>query len=198
MTMNVLKRRKNAEIEDFIYLIICAMINALIIPKIKIMIIYAYVNIILLKAIIFLLVMMRKLIALLKDILIHIMRQMNVLKQKKIVFRIIIKFLMINVIMFALKILKIKVMIIFVYVFIITLIKAINSNALMRKIIAYLKVIIIHIMKQKNVLRQKKIALKEDIKFLIKNVMMNVHQILKIKIIIIYANVYIIFIMRME
>jgi hypothetical protein len=196
--MNVLKRRKNADIEDFIYLIIYAMINALIIPKIKIMIIYAYVNIILLKAIIFLFVMIKELIVLLKDILIHIMRQMNVLKQKKIVFRIIIKFLMINVIMIALKILKIKVMIIFVYVFIITLIKAMNSNALMRKIIAYLKVIIIHIMKQKSALRQKKIALKEDIKFLIKNVMMNVHQILKIKIIIIYANAYIIFIMRME
>ena len=49
-------------------------------------------------------------------------------------------------------------MIIFVYAFIIILIIVMNLNALMRKKIVCLKDIIIQIIKQKNVLKQKKIA----------------------------------------
>ena len=56
-----------------------------------------------------------------------------------------------------------------------------NLNVLMRNKIVYLKDIIIQIMKQKNALKQKKIVLIEDIRYLIKDIIMNVHLILKKK-----------------
>ena len=93
--MNVLKHRKNAKIEVFIYLTICAMIYALLILNLIIMkIIYVHANIIffIIVMIIHIFVLTKKIIVFLKDILILIWKQKNALKKKKIVFQKVIKF----------------------------------------------------------------------------------------------------------
>ena len=82
---------------------------------------------------------------------------------------------MINVKMNVFLTVKIKIIKKYVSSYLITLIIVIHLIALMKKKIAYLKNIIIPIMKQKNVSRQKKIVVIEDIKDLRKTAMMNVH-----------------------
>ena len=82
---------------------------------------------------------------------------------------------MINVKMNVFLTVKIKIIKKYVSSYLITLIIVIHLIALMMKKIAYLKNIIIPIMKQKNVSRLKKIVLIEDIKYLMKTAMMNVH-----------------------
>ena len=82
---------------------------------------------------------------------------------------------MINVKMNVFLTVKIKIIKKYVSSYLITLIIVIHLIALMKKKIAYLKNIIIPIMKQKNVSRLKKIVLIEDIKYLMKTAMMNVH-----------------------
>ena len=82
---------------------------------------------------------------------------------------------MINVKMNVFLTVKIKLIKKYVSSYLITLIIVIHLIALMKKKIAYLKNIIIPIMKQKNVSRLKKIVLIEDIKYLMKTAMMNVH-----------------------
>ncbi len=82
---------------------------------------------------------------------------------------------MINVIMNVFLTVKIKIIKKYVSSYLIALIIVIHLIALMKKKIAYLKNIIIPIMKQKNVSRLKKIVLIQDIKYLMKNAMMNVH-----------------------
>ena len=82
---------------------------------------------------------------------------------------------MINVKMNVFLTVKIKLIKKYVSSYLITLIIVIHLIALMKKKIAYLKNIIIPIMKQKNVSRLKKIVLIQDIKYLMKNAMMNVH-----------------------
>ena len=82
---------------------------------------------------------------------------------------------MINVIMNFFLTVKIKIIKKYVSSYLIALIIVIHLIALMKKKIAYLKNIIIPIMKQKNVSRLKKIVLIQDIKYLMKNAMMNVH-----------------------
>lgn len=82
---------------------------------------------------------------------------------------------MINVKMNVFLTVKIKLIKKYVSSYLITLIIVIHLIALMKKKIAYLKNIIIPIIKQKNVSRLKKIVLIEDIKYLMKTAMMNVH-----------------------
>ena len=60
----------------------------------------------------------------------------------------------------------------------------------MKELIAFPKVIYLPIMTQKNAMRQKKIAFRIIIKYLIMNAIYNVQEILKIKIMIIYASAH--------
>ena len=86
------------------------------------------------------------------------MIQENALKQMKNVFKEVFIFLIIYAIIIVLLILKLKIMIIFVNVLIISFIVIILILVLEKKMIAFLKVIHLKIIKQKNVMKEKKIV----------------------------------------